>query len=98
MSKLNEFRSMVDSIQDKDVLESGRDLIRDLMEISKLESKINDLKSGLTDGGRAMFYFFAMDLTDEELAYGAERIVGRIRRIDRTNTDKEFVDKNDDNK
>tara|TARA_X000000950_G_scaffold170481_1_gene207826 strand:- start:9003 stop:9299 length:297 start_codon:yes stop_codon:yes gene_type:complete len=98
MSKLNEFRDMVDSIQDKEVLESGRDLIRDMMEISKLQSQIENLKNGLTDGGRAMFYFFAMDLTDEELVYGAERIVGRIRRIDRADSSKENVDKSNDNK
>jgi len=98
MSKLNEFRDMVDNIQDKEVLESGRDLIRDMMEISKLQSQIENLKNGLTDGGRAMFYFFAMDLTDEELAYGAERIVGRIRRIDRADSSKENVDKSNDNK
>ena len=98
MSKLNEFRDMVDNIQDKEVLESGRDLIRDMMEISKLQSQIENLKNGLTDGGRAMFYFFAMDLTDEELVYGAERIVGRIRRIDRADSSKENVDKSNDNK
>lgn len=98
MSKLNEFRCMVDGIQDKEVLESGRDLIRDMMEISKLQSQIEDLKNGLTEGGRAMFYFFAMDLTDEELAYGAERIVGRIRRIDRADSSKESIDKSKNNK
>ena len=66
MSKLNEFRDMVDGIKDKDVLESGRDLIRDMMEISRLKEEIRELEDGLTNGGRAMFYFFAMDLTEEE--------------------------------
>lgn len=98
MSKLNEFRSMVDEIQDKEVLESGRDLIRDMMEISKLEKEIRKLRDGMTDGGKAMFYFFAMDLTEEELAYGAERIVGRIRRIDRANEARKSIDKDKDNK
>ena len=98
MSKLNEFRSMVDEIQDKDVLESGRDLIRDMMEISKLEKEISKLRDGMTDGGKAMFYFFAMDLTEEELAYGAERIVGRIRRIDRASETRKSFDKDKDNK
>lgn len=98
MSKLNEFRSMVDGIEDKEILESGRDLIRDMMEIAKLESKIEELRDGLSVGERAMFYFFAMDLTEEEMAYGAERIVGRIRRIDRDNSSKEKIDKDDNNK
>jgi hypothetical protein len=98
MSRLNEFRNMVDGIEDKEVLESGRDLIRDMMEISKLEEKIKELKSGLAEGGRAMFYFFAMDLTEEEIAYGAERIVGRIRRIDRLAKPKENLDKDTDSK
>ncbi len=98
MSRLNEFRDMVDGIEDKEVLESGRDLVRDMMEISKLEEKIKELKDGLTKGGRAMFYFFAMDLTEEEIAYGAERIVGRIRRIDRFAESKENLDKDTDSK
>ena len=98
MSKLNEFRDMVDGIKDKDVLESGRDLIRDMMEISRLKEEIRELEDGLTNGGRAMFYFFAMDLTEEELAYGTERIVGKIRRIDRAVKPKENIDKEKNNK
>ena len=97
MSKLNEFRDMVDGIEDREILESGRDLIRDMMEISKLEAQLENLKNGLSSGERAMFYFFAMDLNEEELAYGAERIVGRLRRINRATPSKEGVDKDNDN-
>ena len=96
MSKLNEFRDMVDGIEDREILESGRDLIRDMMEISKLEAQLENLKNGLSSGERAMFYFFAMDLSEEELAYGAERIVGRLRRINRATPSKEGVDKDND--
>jgi hypothetical protein len=59
MSRLNEFRNMVDGIEDKEVLESGRDLIRDMMEISKLEEKIKELKSGLA--GDVLFLRYGLN-------------------------------------
>ena len=93
MSKLYEFRSMIDDINDKEVLEVARGLLRDMMKISSLKDSLRDLEDGLTKGDRAMFYFFAQTLTDEELAYGAERIGGRISRIDREESKKKPIDK-----
>ena len=83
MSRLDEFRAMVDSIDDKTLLSSGIDLLRDMAKISKLKREIEDLESSLTEGGRSVFYFFAEELSDDEIIFAAERISGRIKRLDR---------------
>ena len=59
MSKLNEFREMIDKADDISVLESGQELLRDMMAIADLKRRLEELESNLTDGGKAIFYFFA---------------------------------------
>lgn len=81
MSKLNEFRDMINSIDDLETLDSGYDVLSDLIKISSLKQKIKKLESGLSDGGKAMFYFFAMGLDEEEIPFAAEKIKGRANRI-----------------
>ena len=41
------------------------------------------MESSLTEGGRSVFYFFAEELSDDEIIFAAERISGRIKRLDR---------------
>jgi len=83
MAKLNDVRDMIDKINDKEVLEAGQQLLREMMRIKALEDELKTLNDGLTEGGKAIFYFFASELDDEEKVYAAERISGRIKRIDR---------------
>ena len=83
MSKLNEFREMIDKADDIKVLESGQELLRDMMTLSNLKSKIEELESNLTSGGKAIFYFFAEELDEDEIVFAAERISGRIKRLSR---------------
>lgn len=83
MSKLNEFRSMIDDTNDKAVLEAGRELLRDMMELASLKDRIKDIEENLTSGGKAIFYFFAEELDEDEIVFAAERISGRIKRLDR---------------
>ena len=83
MNRLDEFRAMVDGIDDKALLSSGIDLLRDMAKISKLKKEIEELESNLTEGGRSVFYFFAEELNEDEIIFAAERISGRIKRLDR---------------
>tara|TARA_Y100001963_G_scaffold144981_1_gene217895 strand:- start:366 stop:680 length:315 start_codon:yes stop_codon:yes gene_type:complete len=92
MSKLNEFRDMIDSIDDTKVLESGQDLLRDMINLAALKQKVAEIESGLTSGGRAIFYFFAEELDEDEVVFAAERVSGRIKRLNR----KSATDKKDD--
>tara|TARA_A100001011_G_C14319697_1_gene849919 strand:+ start:3356 stop:3619 length:264 start_codon:yes stop_codon:yes gene_type:complete len=83
MSKLNEFKDMVSSVDDTQLLESGLYLLRDLTEIDTLKKKIKDLEDGLTEGGRAALYFFASELDSEELLYATENLNGRIKFLNK---------------
>ena len=74
---------MIDKIEDRDVLESGQQLLREMMRIAAIEEELKVLNDGLTEGGKAIFYFFAAELTEDERVYAAERILGRLKRIDR---------------
>ena len=78
MSRLDEFRAMVDSIDDKTLLSSGIDLLRDMAKISKLKREIEDLESSLTEGGRSVFYFFAEELSDDEIVQVFDAHKGRF--------------------
>ena len=91
MSKLNEFREMIDKADDISVLESGQELLRDMMAIADLRRRLEELESNLTDGGKAIFYFFAEELDEDEIVFAAERISGRIKRLGRS--EKEGKDK-----
>jgi len=83
MNKLDEFRTMIDKTDDQKVLESGQELLRDMINLSALRKKVTELEEGLTDGGKAIFYFFAEELDEDEIVFAAERISGRIKRLDR---------------
>ena len=83
MNKLDEFRTMIDKTDDPKVLESGQELLRDMINLAALRQKVADIEDGLTDGGKAIFYFFAEELDEDEIVFAAERISGRIKRLDR---------------
>ena len=83
MNKLDEFRHMIDKIDDSKVLESGQELLRDMINLSALKQKVAEIEDGLTSGGKAIFYFFAEELNEDEVVFAAERISGRIKRLDR---------------
>jgi hypothetical protein len=83
MSKLDEFRTMIDNTDDPKVLESGQELLRDMITLVEVRQKVKEIEEGLTDGGKAIFYFFAEELDEDEIVFAAERISGRIKRLDR---------------
>lgn len=88
MSKLNEFRDMIDKITDLETAEAGKALLRDLMEINSLRERETELKSNLLNDGKAIFYFFAEELNEDEIVFAAERMSGKIKRLERTHEDR----------
>jgi hypothetical protein len=83
MPKLDDFREMINGIDDLTLLESGQVLLREMMEVNAIRQRLASLEDGLTEGGKAIFYFFASELNEDELVFAAERISGRVTRINR---------------
>ena len=81
MSKLKEFKNMIDDITDIETLESAYSVLSDVLSIMEMKEKIRVKEESLADGGKVMFYFFAMGLSGEEVPSVAEKINGRIRRL-----------------
>ena len=81
MSSLSEFRNIVDNISSLDELEAAQGLLRDIMLINDMREKIDGLESDLSNGERAMFYFFASKLDSDEVIFAAEKVSGKINRM-----------------
>lgn len=82
VSKLDDFRSMVDGISDPELLKAGQGLVRDLITLANIKEQVQALEATLTEGGRAVFYFFVADMEGEEVSFAAERISGRLKRVE----------------
>jgi hypothetical protein len=83
MNHLEDFREMINGIDDMDLLEEGLSMLRDMIEINEMKERLAKLESGLLSGQRAIFYFFTEGLDKDEVPFAAERISGRIKRLDR---------------
>ena len=79
MGDLNEFSEMVTKLTDSEMLSAAEGIMNDLAAISNLKQKIGLIEDGLHDGKRAAFYFFTMNLTDDEITLAAQTVKGRIR-------------------
>lgn len=88
MPRLDDFREMIDKTDDVSILESGQTLLREMIEISALKERLSNLEAGLTDGGKAIFYFFAEELDEDEIVFAAERLTGKLRRVKRAEDQK----------
>lgn len=89
MDKLEEFRNMIDGIDDKLLLEAGLSLTRDMIRYHQMKKELQKIEESFTDGQKAIFYFFADALDEDEIVFAAERISGRIKRIERNSPKKE---------
>tara|TARA_B100001094_G_scaffold40487_1_gene35176 strand:+ start:15415 stop:15690 length:276 start_codon:yes stop_codon:yes gene_type:complete len=89
MDKLEDFRNMIDRIDDKLLLEAGLSLTRDMIRYHQMKKEIDYLEQTFTDGQKAIFYFFADALDEDEIVFAAERISGRIKRMERNSPKKD---------
>lgn len=81
VSHLDEFRTMIDNCDDKEAVDAAYQLLSELMEINKLKFRLGQLEAGLTNDKKAMFYFFASCLSEDELVYATERVKGKANRL-----------------
>ena len=63
------------------------------MRINALKEELASLESNLTNGGKAIFYFFAEELDEDELVFAAERVSGKLSRIQKKRERKESAEK-----
>lgn len=89
MDKLEDFRKMIDDIDDTLLLEAGLSLTRDIIKYNEMKKELQRLESSFTEGQKAIFYFFADALDEDEIVFAAERISGRIKRISASSTKNE---------
>lgn len=95
MPRLDDFRDMIDGTSDEEILKAGQSLLREMMRINEIKLELINLEKNLTNGGKAIFYYFADELDEDELVFAAERISGKISRIERKKL-KEADKKNDE--
>jgi hypothetical protein len=81
-SQLDEFRNMIDNCNDPEMLSVAQTLLSELLEINQLKNRLNNLESGLTEGKKAMFFFFTSGLEEDEIVYAAERVRGKSSRLE----------------
>lgn len=89
MDKLEDFRKMIDDIDDTSLLEAGLSLTRDMIKFHQMKKELQRIEDSFTDGQKAIFYFFADALDEDEIVFAAERISGRIKRLERNSPKKE---------
>jgi hypothetical protein len=83
MPRLDDFRDMIDGTSDEEILKAGQSLLREMMRINEIKLELKNLEENLTNGGKAIFYYFADELDEDELVFATERISGKLSRIER---------------
>lgn len=78
---MQEFKDMINSIDDLELLSSAEALLKDMCEIQNLKEKIQMLEDGLSKGKKAAFWLFAMDLDKEQIDFATAAVIGRRRFI-----------------
>ncbi len=88
IANLNRFREMIDDSDDQTMMQSASDMLTDLLAVSRKKREIQELEAGMMDGAKALFYFLAQPLSEEEIVYAAERVQGKITRMQRAAREK----------
>jgi hypothetical protein len=81
MSKtLNEFRDLVNSITDDELLDAAETVLREMVQIQQMKELIKKLEDEITDGKKSTFWFFAASLDQEnEVDLATNTVIGRRR-------------------
>lgn len=78
--RFEEFRSIIDSTEDKEMMNNCLALLRDLIKINDLEQTIENIRNDLyKDTKRHIFSFFVEGLSAEKIASLADKTSGRIK-------------------
>lgn len=79
MAALEKMRDRLNSITDPELLDVAKEVLLEMAELVNLRQQLEMREARLTEGKRAGFYFFALDLSSEELAHAASTAGGRVR-------------------
>ena len=90
-SRLNQMRERLSKIDDVELLEVAKELLSEMSEIYNLKQQIEMREDKLSEGKRAVFYFFAAGLEPEELSHATNTAIGRIRFLKEMKERKEMV-------
>ena len=80
----DKYKDMLDVISKLKCSQSGKaldELLRNKLEINKAKLKIEEAEKNLCEGGNAMFYFFALSLTNDEINFCLEKLKSKNKRI-----------------
>jgi len=91
-TSLNDFRDMINDINDEHLLEVAEGLLKDIITIENMKEKIEMLEDGLHKGDRAAFWFFAMGLDRDGVDIATNTVIGR-RRFLKDKEDRENLKK-----
>jgi hypothetical protein len=73
------FAEMVNEITDPDILNAAEELMNDMAKINNMKQKIQMIEDELHKGKRAVFYFFTLSLSEDEISGAAQTVKGRKR-------------------
>ncbi len=79
MSKIQEFKDMINGIDDEELLDAAQQVLDDMCEIANLKEKVDMLQKNIMEGKRSVFWFFADALDSDEVSMAAETVIGRRR-------------------
>lgn len=90
-----DFRSIIESTNDREMMESCLGLLRDLMEIEAIKESLKKKEDSLYDDVKRSFYaFFLEGLSPEEISQLADKCSGRVKILQKKEqAEKERVEK-----
>jgi len=77
----NEFAKLVNEITDLEVLDAAEGLMNDLATMNNMRQRLEMMEKELHAGKRAVFYFFTLSLSEDEISGAAQTVKGRKRMV-----------------
>jgi hypothetical protein len=77
----NKFAELVNSISDLEVLDAAEGLMNDLATMNNMRQRLEMMEEELHAGKRAVFYFFTLNLSEDEISGAAQTVKGRKRMV-----------------
>ena len=90
--KYKEMLGIIDRLSDLEQTNSLDDILRKKIEINKTREKLVKIEEQMCDGGGAMFYFFTLGLSNDEMNFCLEKLRSRVKSIERNKEKEEESD------
>jgi len=80
-NKYKEMMDVISRLKDINQTDALDEILRKKIEINKTREKMDKLEEELCDGGGAMFYFFTLGLTNDEMNFCLEKLKSKKNRL-----------------